>query len=241
MPKHIGLFLILTACFLTAIPLACQKNYSVSPPPGPTPTPTCYAPPQTPPCTNGIMWGFAQLISTVSNGITTGYAELLLTVDCGTYTTAGVTLTGPGMNLELPYGNGYISMNGTNYSDYITANNILFTTGAAYTLTSVTTSGTASASLVMPPTPSIATDGSTVTWPGNPVFSVFAVMDSSSNLTYESSVCWSAKSPASVPAPAFPSPGTYTVIGACINYTTSITGGHGIYYLGAEDLVTVVK
>ena len=147
------------------------------------------APPRPPPCTNSGHLGIGEAHYPVSNGITRRVAaETLLTVDCGTYTAAGVTLTGPGMNLELPYGNGYISMNGTNYSDYITANNILFTTGAAYQLTSVTTSGTASASLVKSPTPSIATDGSTVTLTGNPVLSVFAVMDRPSNLTYESSV-----------------------------------------------------
>ncbi len=51
----------------------------------------------------------------------------------------------------------------------------------------------------------------------------------------------SATSPASIPASAYPNPGTYTAAAECINYTTSITGGNGIYFMANQNDQTVNK
>lgn len=252
MNRRIGIFILLGAGLLLFEPWACEKNYSLGPksppaatpiPSGPTPTPTCYAPPNGMKCASGIMWGFGQVISNTNNGIASGYAELLLAVNCSPYSTAGITLTGTGLGspVQVPYAGGTIPMNGTTYSDYSTNNVITFTDGGTYTLTVTTTGGTSSASLVMPLKPSISSNGMTVTWPGSPQFAEVLVENSSYTQTYETSTCWSATSPAIIPASAFPVSGTYTIAGGVENYTTVISGGNGIYYAGNSDTITVMK
>lgn len=246
--KGIGFFLVLSFALLFSIPLACQKNYQVSPLPAPTPTytisptPTCYAPPSSVTCANGIMWGYGQVINMNNNGVQSGsYAELLLAINCTPYSTAGVTLTGPGLTLPLPYGNGTIVLGGTTYADYNSTQSVSFITGDTYTLTSVTTSGTAFSSLVMPPQTNIASNGLNVTWSGNSLFNFIAVINNLTNYTYETSTCWSATSPASIPSSAYPSSGNYTVGAETCNYTTSITGGSGIYFMANYNTLAVSK
>ena len=198
------------------LPVACQKTYTlptVPPTPGPTATPTCNTPAQTQPCSGtGIQWGYGQVVVQASQGgTTTWYAELEIDVDCALCTNAQVTLTSPELALPVPvpYANGHVLMNGTQYSDYGTNNFPGTLAAGSYTLTAVTPSGTTSATLTLPPQPVISADGSTASWPGSAQWALVAVDNSSYSRTFISSDCWSASSPYSIPASAYPSSGTY--------------------------------
>ncbi len=105
----------------------------------------------------------------------------------------------------------------------------MLTAGGSYTLTSVTSVGTASASLSMPNYAVLASDGSSASWTGPAMFSVGVVVNNGGSTTYNSGFCWSAQSPLSVPSSAYPVSGTYVFGVERINYTTAITGGTGMF------------
>ena len=244
---------------LLSVPLACQKTYTVSPLPVstptpipatptstptlgmPTPTPTCYYPPSSAPCSSGIAWNLGQVLANNFNGAQSYSVELWLSVNCASYTSAMVTFSGPGGSLPVTY-DPYGSSGSTTSSLYDTnSGSISITPGAVYTLTSVTTSGTATASLVAPPLPLIPLDGSTASWSGSSMFNFVDALDSSNSMTYESSPCWSASSPVSIPSSAYPSSGAYYVVAQCMNWTTSIAGGSGFFFMSNAYGVTVTK
>ncbi len=166
--------LILVLPFLTA-PFACQRIYSVPPLTLPAATSTA-----TPPCTSnwglgvttcssGINWGESLIWNYDVNGTYQYGVSLALAVNCAPETTDGVTLTGPGVSLPLSY-SGPVTLNGTVYADYqsVTVTGAL-TSGDLYTLTSVTSIGTATSSVPLPEPITITnTSGVTyaITWNG---------------------------------------------------------------------------
>lgn len=237
--KNIGWLLIPTGLLLM-IPWACQKNYSVSPI-APVATPPCSTPPQlTTPCTTGICWE-GQVQSDVYNGSYSYYGDLYLAVNGAVVTNAGVTLTGTGIAPAPLVYKGTTNIGGMNYAEY-TSNSFSATLppGGTYTLTSVTSIGTATASLTLPSYPTQAIDGSGATWSGPSQFNYVAVSNGSS-LTYNSGTCYSVNSPFSVPSSAYPAPGGYYFGVERFNYTSTITGGSGVYYVGTISEITLTK
>lgn len=241
MSRRIALSVFLFLALVLAIPMACQKSYSIAPLPGPTPTPTCVAIPQTTPIASGINWGEALVGSGTSWGSTFISASLYMTVNGAVETTDGVTFTGTGISpIALKYQGPY-TITGTAYAWYYYQGTSPMTGGGTYTLTSVTSIGTAWATLPLPNDPTISPDGLTATWSGPSMFNVVAVVPSAGGLTYESSLCWSASSPFSIPNSAYPSPGNYGPIVERLNYTTSITGGTGYMRIFNDSQIIVTK
>lgn len=231
-----GLFLLLALGFLFAIPLACQKTYSLAPLPGPTSTPTvtatatCMGIPQSTPSGSGIDWA-AGGVAEGSNygGAPYFYGELYLAVNGVAVTNAGVTLTGNGMSpLPLVY-NGPVTQGGAVYSDYLSTQLPgVLASGVTYTLTTTTSAGTAYASLTMPDLGSLAADGSAATFTGPAMNTSVQVYNSSFSLTYLSGNCGQISSPFLVPNSAYPTPGNYLFALERANYTANITGGGGL-------------
>lgn len=226
-------FLILTAGSFLAFPLACQQTYSVAPLPAPAPTPTCVTLPQSPaPNPNGISWGTGQgqiqVINTVG-GSCTVWLELLLAVNGAADSTAGVTLAGSGFNIPLTY-SGVTS----GYADYgATASCANLAPGGVVTLTSVTSIGTASASMTMPGPASLAADGSQISWSGSAAtLNWVGVRNNNTNtLTYSSGFCQSPQPPFSIPVSAYPTSGNYFVGVDRLEWNTSINGATGYVYI----------
>jgi hypothetical protein len=155
--------------------------------------------------------------------------------------TAGVTLTGTGISaVPLTYVGPY-SISGQTYAEYDSLYfPSLLTSGGTYTLTSITSIGTATASLTMPSLANIASDGSGTTWTG-PSMSNWVFVFNTSGTTYSSTTCPAIYSPFSIPSSAYPAPGNYAVGQERINFTSSITGGTGLFYVYSFIQINVTK
>ena len=98
--------------------------------------------------TSGIDWETAQVYHSTGNP---GFAYVYLAVNGQAVTTAGVTLSGTfsGSPLAMPSDGNSYPISGKNYALY-QAFGVSYQPGQTYTLTTVTTAGTASASVTAP-------------------------------------------------------------------------------------------
>lgn len=164
-------YILIAGLFLAALlPLACQQTYEVPPlsistPSGPTTV--CTGPCTVGQCAAGIYWLGGHVWNYDLNSAFQYAAELTLAVNCTPETTAGVTLTGPSVNLPLTYSGMVTNYWGTVCADYrsVTVSGGL-SAGANYTLTSVTSIGTATSTLRLPISPNANSNGLTITWNG---------------------------------------------------------------------------
>lgn len=245
MSQRIGIFLLLTTSLLFVIPFACTRPVSSGPSTGPAPTvtPTCVPGNFQPtPVASGIYWGRAFVNSVVAGGFPGATAQMNLTVNGMAVSTAGITITGTGLSASPLTYVGPATINGGIYAFYRFDNPTTLTDGGTYTLTTVTSIGTASASLTLPSLPNIAADGSGATWSGSAVFNSAWVTDPlTGNFTYLSNSCWSLSSPFTYPSSAYPASGAYNTFVERDNYTSSITGGTGIYDVGCWAEINVTK
>ncbi|HUO57868.1 MAG TPA: hypothetical protein VMV05_06790 [bacterium] len=232
----------LLAGLLTFASIACQSNFSTSALPAtiltPSPTPTCYYPIQTLPCATGIMWNPAYIIYNNQGIASRGQAGVYLAVNCAPVTDAAVTVSGPGLNFGLQY-DYPVTIGGVVYSWYTNVvSGVTFTAGAAYTLTTLTGAGTASAGLVMPNNPSFAADGSGATWTGPSLFNEVDVV-SGAVTTFSTGTCWSVSSPFSIPSSAYPYSGNFAIFAKCLNSTQTIANGAGLFYALYQSVASV--
>jgi hypothetical protein len=216
-----------------SLPLACTKTYSLGPieGEGPTPTPACsnswgrYLA-----CASGIDWGSAFVWNYSNNSVYQYGATLNLAVNCAPETSAGVTMTGPGVVLPLTY-SGLATIGGTVYADYqsVTVTGSL-TPSDFYTLTTVTSIGSANASLAMPRAIHFDPLGQSVSWTGDPLscgLNYFAI--SSSGITSWTGPGFFAYSGVHyTPSPPC-SHCSYEAGAQFFNNTMLITGGYGTY------------
>jgi hypothetical protein len=243
---YLPVFVLLLIMIFGFFSMACSKIYTLSPqtvvssnPNGANmcaenPTPTPGPPP------NGINWASATVQIQNSGGYN---VSIPLVVNGIAITNAAVTFSGPGLTVPIPYF-GTMVFSGTTYADYSYGNGgFNLTPGAIYTLTAVTSAGTASASLAVPNTPTVSTDGSVVSWSGSNSFNEVGVEDNAtSNTTFLTSQCISVNSPVDVPASAYPTTGTtYTVGVLNYNFTQSITGGTGSFWMEEQTSLSVIK
>jgi hypothetical protein len=238
--------LSLTAILLGLFPAACSKTYTLSPQTVASSNPNganicAEYPTSTPgPPPSGINWASAT-VQLQSGG---GYSvSIPLVLNGVAVTNAAVTFSGPGLTVPVPY-YGTMVFSGNTYADYSYGDPAFtLTPGALYTLTTVTTSGTASAVLAVPDTPAVSSDGSTASWSGSNSFNEVAVEDTTNaNITYITSQCISVNSPVNIPASAYPTTGTtYGVFFLNYNVTQSITGGTGSYWMEAQTSLSVQK
>src|SRR5690349_8344798 len=166
---------ILYSCSLLlilAFGVSCQKTYSVGPASStsgggsgtPTSTPN-YCQTLTPvpgAYSTGIYWGQAFLATSNYYGTVYNIADVYLLVNGSPETTAAVSVIGPGSTSPLPY-YGIQSLNGVNYALY-QSTTIPYQAGASWTLKTVTSIGTAYATMNTPGGGTTASDGSQVSW-----------------------------------------------------------------------------
>jgi hypothetical protein len=224
-------------------PLACVKTIGVNPviPIIPTPTPTftpaCPAAPiPASPLPAGIAYQ-GEIDNLVYNGTPQFAATLWIAVNGVPESTDSVSLLGPGANLPLAY-QVPATQYGNIYADYSLNASSGLTPGSVYTLDANTSLGMASASVTLPTAPSIAVDGSSVTWPG-PSLSDGVTVEVPALQTFATPSC--GISTITIPGSAYPAHGSFLVAAESRNFTTSITGGTGVL-VGIEKVdLTVVK
>lgn len=245
---NIRVHLFLLGFLILALSLGCQKTYNVPPlttqSAAPTATPPCYglswgSSPAT--CTSGIFWGQSLVWNYDITGVYQYGASLDLTVNCAPETTAGVTLTGPGVTLPLAYSN-LVTISGTVYAAYqsVTVSGNL-TSGDVYTLTSVTSLGTASSSVTLPepitltkyPTYDLAM------WNGYSCgLNLFFISTSNGNC-FVTGPGYEAVSPMTITSWSSGCVGFPSLVGVQLySSNTNIVGGSGVFTISNGSLVT---
>jgi hypothetical protein len=185
-----------------------------------TPYPTPHATPSyAPPPTGIYVYGLVQVSSNMMN----------FTVDLSVNGAPEATDT---VNLITPSGSipAAFQANSSNLSQYYSgwvtaAGNYQF--GGTYVLSVSTSLGAASATLTAPGPVSIATDGSSAAWTQDGNEDYVWVQESLSpfTVTYQSyAISEDVDSPSSIPASAYPAPGSYTVYGVAQNTTYNVIG-----------------
>jgi hypothetical protein len=240
--------------------LSCTQKYNVGPQvpsqtvSTSTPNPLICTPTQTvgpPPA--GIYWYSAQIEGiTLQNGVTLVngiYAQALLSVNGNPETSDTVTIAGPGgFGATLPYTSNVVE-NGNTYAQYqgLFSNN--FQTGGAYSLSTVTSLGTASATLIGPGNISTALNGSSTSWtqPGalnrvllqeGPSFQAGGLLPVT---LYQTASCMSDASPVNIPSSDYSNPGIYTLTTNCQNLTNGITGGTGFFEVSQNNMMFLAE
>lgn len=236
-------FLIPFMLLLVLLPLACQKTYTVGPL-APTPVPAFTSTPtQNPFCTvvalptagtipNGIVWGAAEIMSTDYIGLHLDVSVMLyLAVNGAPESTDAVTMSGPGYAGPVSY-NGPATVSGDVFAFYTSpAAGITLVAGAPYTLTTVTSIGTATSVVTAPADPFLSADGYTATWAGPSMFNQTEIYNTIPNEVWSTPNCVNQFSPLSIPVTAYTgsASGTYYTYVNSVNYTTTVTGGKGLF------------
>ena len=210
-----GIWAGLGLALALSLAAGCGGNNNPAAPNNPMPSPT-----PTPLFSSGIYWKLAQFTHDSRYGTS---ASLYLEVDGQPVTDATVLLSGPGLSapVTIPYVFTSTFPEGP-FSNYIRSSGLTYVAGGDYTLTTLTTAGTASATLTAPGNFSITPDGSLITWTveGNQDSAVVA----KDGVRVYSSGSGDIDSPFSVPTTAFSGPASYAVIGGAENLTYSVSG-----------------
>ncbi len=233
-------FIVSALLSLLVMGFSCTKNYSVSPLPAPTatpaPNPLICTPTQTAgPPPNGIYWYSAQIEGiTVSNGVTVVngiFAQVLLTVNGTAETTDTVNVSGPaGLSATIPYTDNVV-VNGNTYAQYQALLSNTYQTGGSYSLTTVTSIGTASATLTAPGNITVAPDGSSASWSNGGMLNTVGIYSSAPATVYQTATCKSESSPFAFPLSNYSQSAFYTFTVDCQNMTNAISGGAGYFKL----------
>jgi hypothetical protein len=239
------------AILISTLPLLfminCNKNYQLAPlssssssGSSPVTNQLCIqmtiSPTPGPPST-GIYW----LGANVTNNFQfAGFVSQATTFQCDIFmilngmpeSTCGVTVTGPNGSAPVTYIDTFaIVMEPQIYANYgtnITA--FSYQVGATYTLTTTTSIGTATASMVAPGNFIVASNGSQVTWitPGN--YNGVFVANPLGNFVFDQQPCVDINSPVNIPSSVYSSLiGNYSIGAGCQNITSAISGGSGFY------------
>jgi hypothetical protein len=228
-----------TLVFISSLP-ACKKNYSIEPV-GPKATMTqtpSLTPTQTSTATatsTAITWYSAE----ISRQQLTDYsfatyefqeAYVMLAVNGLPEVTAGVTIYGSdGTAVSLPYSFSMGESDGVTYADYgvmdsgVTA--ILYNPGVVYTFVSVTSAGTASASVTAPGGITHAEDGSETSWSVRADSFSVLVTNSMEIGTFSSFCSIGCGSSFAIPSSAYADCGDNILETICINTTHAMNNG----------------
>ncbi len=203
--------------------------------PGPSPTSTPTATPsavESPTATptfgvpNGIFWHpNSAYLHSVSPTSEFSFFSLLLTVDGVPESTAEVTLTGPGGTVTIPY-TGQTTFDSRFFAQYQSSNlSLAYVPGATYTVTTVTSIGTASVVITAPGGITVAPDGSQVSWEYEGDNERISIFTPSFTPAFNSDD-GDKTSPFSIPVSAYGAgPGTYKVSVDIRRRFTTVTGG----------------
>lgn len=210
---------------------SCVRNINI--PAGPiiptySPTPTKTATPNP-----DIRWK-ANILQQMANG---GPLLTVVGLELQTYgaTDPGATVILNGSMLSkpitLPYVHDVVESGGSLYALYQTTG-FTYQVGASYSLTSITSAGTASQTLTAPGNDDVNPSGTIAIWTGGNENTV-QVFNSAPVSTY--AVTGTLVSPFSIPATAYPLSGTYDVQVISDNRTTSILNGSGQFDVRQVD------
>lgn len=206
---------------------------TMTPSPAPTAYPTPHATPSYNPPSTGIY-----LVAEAQTGVINSNVRLNvnLSVNGAPETTDTVTLTTPSGSMPATF-----VQNAGNNSQYSGSISSAYVPGGTYTLTAVTSIGTAVSTLTAPGTMSIAANGSLATWSpeGN---QDYLWIYGPGGISYESyATTEDIDSPFSVPASAYPASGTYYVYGVAQQTTTNVTGADaGSYFTFSSFIMATV-
>jgi len=210
------------------------------------PTYTPYPSPTAGPPPSGIYWDSSlvghDVFSTVSSGTTIQFLAFVeLAVNGNPESTCGVTLTCPGGPVPLPY-RGTITNNGNVYSDYRDNLSFSYVVGGSYSLSTVTSIGTASATLLGPGGITDAADGSTSGWSSGGTYQHVIVFSPFSQYTFATPLRYGLVPPVNIPASAYGAgPGIYQLVTECYSDAPSITNGSGSYEVSDFYLLELSK
>jgi hypothetical protein len=205
-----------TRTFTPSITFSSTRTFTRTPTPIPTSTPL----------PNGIVVAGVFDRSIFDLGIaapvTANAIVVALIVNTLPESTAGVTLTGPGVTVPVPY-SGVTVIGGHTYALYQTAASWNYQPGQIYDLTVSTSIGTASGSALAPGDITVAPNGLQTSWAVEGNHDYFMVQQQPSALiTYQ--VSPDVNSPQSIPVTAYSAPTTYSVSTYCMNEVMGLTG-----------------
>jgi hypothetical protein len=217
--------------------LGCQKSLIVSP--------LNLNTPNYPVIPNGIYWRDAEIVHGKSiNGNTTSneyfYAVIEIAVNQKPETTIGVTLSGPGGSAPLTY-SGEADCKGYRYSSFESGPITFPYLTGNYVLTTNTSIGVASVTIIGPGDIKVSPDGSQTSWAVEGNHDKISVIDPSRNCVF-SSAGNDINSPVSIPVSVYStSSGEYIVVTHCENDVSTINNGAGYVYLINELGTTISK
>jgi hypothetical protein len=175
------------------------------------------------------MWSFASIQAGSDFGVPYQYANLTLQVTDQPVTDATIYLNGTGFSSPITLSFTAATTQGNQvYSRYDCLVGFNYQPGNSYSLTSETSLGTASATLIAPGNISIASDGSQISWTISGTETdaqVYDGPDASGTKIYYSTT--SLPSPFNLPNSLFSNPGIYSVSVQVVNTTNSIPGAAG--------------
>lgn len=165
-----------------------------------------------------------------------------MSVNGAAETTAAITLTTPSGDVPLIYYSQYYP----GYGYYGSAATFAYVPGGTYTLTTITSIGTATATLVAPGGGvSVSPDGSTASWnvEGNEDY-INVWGGGLAGFSYQSGKTTSdVDTPFPIPSSAYPVPGTYRVEVVPQNATYNVTGAApgSYFYIDDDEVMTVTR
>lgn len=226
-----------TATAAATSTFSATATFSQTPSPSETSTVTPHLTPTIPAAPpSGIFWPLCEIY--LMNHTTNQASSLfMLSVNGAVETTCAVTLTTPSGNVPFAY-SGPSSY--PNYAIYSPTTPILYQPGGTYTMTTITSIGTATASLTAPGGGvSISPDGLTTSWNVEGNEDYLNIKQTGGGYTYQSiNYTMDLDSPFSVPASAYPAPGSYYVWLAAENTNYNVTGAAPGSYFMLTDLLS---
>lgn len=185
-----------------------------------------------------IYWYSASLSRTNILGSVSTDAEVYLSVSGQAETTALVILTGGSAPLTLPYNQSLVIGNNTYARYYQSSSAFVYRPGTSYTLSTVTSAGTAWTTVTAPGGISCAADGSSCSWSVEGTNDNVFVETSGYSGTYDSlNTQTDINSVFNVPSMAYPSGGSYYVRTTCQANVTTVNNAMPGSALEAYDLL----
>jgi hypothetical protein len=172
---------------------------------------------------NGIYWRAAGVSHGDSGATQISLVQLHQAVNRLPETTASVTVAGSdGVTFQVPC-TGTTIIDGQSYAVYQRTGGFAYTVGVTYQLTSITSIGTAAASLEAPGGITHNAEYTQSSWTAEGNGDFVMVTDPSYDITFNTTGL-DAVSPVNIPSSAYPSPGQYRLTTTVSNVTLAVAG-----------------
>jgi hypothetical protein len=228
--------LLLSAALLLP---ACSKMDNPTAPASQTVAGPTTAPPYDPPATGQIYWLGANFSRANQLGYTSTVVDVYFSVNGSAESTDQVYLTSATGSTLIPYAES-ITIGGQPYAHYSQtaspSNTLSYVPGGSYTLSTVTSVGTARATLTAPGNITQNSNGGSTSWTVEGTNDRVYVETSGYSGTYDSlNTQADVHSPFWVPSTAYPNPGTYLMRTTCETIVNTVNNAVNGSTFAAKD------